>query len=318
MTPNTETRNTSSQPSALPAIRTFVRREYGTGKGLSNSDIGRLMDFLFDHVDVSEGTRQQYKREVRPFLAWLRRTRSTLDPTLLIRWKRHLQARTSIGPGSKNKQLTIARVVLRELHRWYPHQIPDLTTGVKSFQVTRVHKRVPLDDGDIRQIWTYLETQGDSRTKAIVALFYFQGLRRVEVTRLNVEDFNPDTKTLLVRGKGRDDHEPVDLHPKTVKLLRAYLRGANLRSGWLFPSRKTGQGLTGNMIWRIVMRVHQELGLKHNVHAYRKCFTSKLIDSGLNMLEVQAYTRHRDVSQLQIYYDRLNKRKTLRRYYSAF
>lgn len=39
------------------------------------------------------------------------------------------------------------------------------------------------------------------------------------------------------------------------------------------------------------------LGISRNVHAYRKAFTSKLIESGLNLLEVPLYTRHRDVSQ---------------------
>ena len=307
-----------SPPSPLVSLKALHSGESGTQIHALEGDLQPMVDFLFDHLDVSDNTRTQYRREVRPFLAWLRRTRATVDPTTLIRWKRHLQSRTSIGSGTKNKYLNVARVLLRELHRWYPHQIPDLNTGIKSFQVARIHKRIPLRDDQIRRIWNHLEAEGDPRTNAIIGLFYYQGLRRVEVSRLTVEDFNTDTRTLLVHGKGRDDKEPVDLHPRMVKLLRTYLRKANLRSGWLFPSRKTGNGLSSNMIWRIVMRVHRDLDIPNNVHSYRKAFTSKLIESGLNMLEVRAYTRHRDVSQLQIYYDRLNKRKTLRRYYSAF
>ena len=71
------------------------------------------------------------------------------------------------------------------------------------------------------------------------------------------------------------------------------------------------------MIWRIVKGVHRQVGIPKNVHAYRKAFTSKLIDSGLNILEVRQYTRHRDVSQLQVYYDRLDKGRTLPVYYKA-
>lgn len=147
---------------------------------------------------------------------------------------------------------------------------------------------------------------------------YYQGLRRVEVGRLRVEDFNPHTKTLLVWGKGRDDKEAVDVHPSMAAILSAYLRHTRLKSGPLFPSPKgQGAGLSSNMIYRIVIAVHQRLGITKNVHAYRKAFTSRLIDAGMNLLEVQSYTRHKDVSQLEVYYDRLDKTRTLRRYYRA-
>ena len=119
--------------------------------------------------------------------------------------------------------------------------------------------------------------------------------------------------------EGLRDREPVDLHPNMVTILREYLDAHELRSGPLFPSReRPNDGLSSNMVWRIVKSVHEKLGVKKNVHAYRKVFTSKLIDSGMNLLEVRQYTRHRDVTQLQVYYDRLDKEKTLVTYYAAF
>ncbi len=72
------------------------------------------------------------------------------------------------------------------------------------------------------------------------------------------------------------------------------------------------------MIWRIVTYVHRTLGITTNIHGYRKAFTSKLIDSGLNLLEVKAYTRHKDTSMLQVYYDRFDKKRTLPTYYETF
>lgn len=305
-------------PSPRRSIGTLVRRDPEPILDPSGTDLEQLVGFLFDHLDVADSTRSQYRREVGSFLNWIRMTGNRVDQTLLIRWKHHLQSRSDIGTGSKNKQLNLARVVLRELHRWYPNVFPDLTKGVKGFRVTRTHKRTPLSDEDIDRVWLYLESSRDLRTKAIIGLLYFQGLRRIEVTRLTVEDFDLRGDTLYVHGKGRDDKELIDLHPKTVRILDEYLRTNNLRSGWIFPSRKTSKGLSSNMIWRIVKRMHAELGITNNVHSYRKAFTSKLIDSGLNLLEVREYTRHRDTSQLQTYYDRLNKNRTLPTYYSAF
>ena len=243
----------------------------------------------------------------------------TLTPTILLDWKRRLQTRTDIGTGTKKKYLNVARVLLRELHRWHPDRIPDLVTGVRGFRVNQIHKRNPITDDDLRRVWDFLYSESDLRLMVIIGLLYYQGLRRVELSRLLVEDFNRESKTLLVHGKGRDDKEPVDLHPRMLEILVAYLDEYALRSGPLFPSRRRlGFGLSSNMIWRMVMAIHKQLGVAKNVHAYRKVFTSKLIESGMNLLEVRQYTRHRDVTQLQVYYDRLDKNKTLPTYYEAF
>ncbi len=172
---------------------------------------------------------------------------------------------------------------------------------------------------ELQRVWDYLASNDDTRLKVIVGLLYYQGMRRVEVARLSVEDFNRESKTLLVHGKGRDDKEPVDLHPQMAVILVGYFDEYELRSGPMFPSRRRpGFGLSANMLWRLVMDVHKRLGIRKTIHAYRKVFTSRLIESGLNLLEVRQYTRHRDVTQLQVYYDRLDKNKTLPTYYAAF
>ncbi len=273
--------------------------------------------FVFECLDVSENTCRQYQREVKPFLQLVADRDGHIGPTTLLDWKRRLGRRADIGTATKRKYLNVARVLLRELHRW--GVIPDFTKGVKSFQVTRVHKRTPITDEELERLWEYLDSAADTRTRAIIGLLYYQGLRRIEVTRLRVEDIHRDTKTLLVHGKGRDDKEPCDLHTQMVTLLVEYLDAYELRSGPLFPSReRPSKGLSSNMIWRIVTEVHRRLGIRKNIHAYRKLFTSKLIEAGLNLLEVQQYTRHRDTSQLQVYYDRLDKAKTLDKYYAAF
>jgi integrase len=285
--------------------------------GLDGSLLGQVNEVI-DTIDISETSRCQYKREVLPFLRWL--GPNQLHPNVLLDYKRYLQSRTDVGTGTKSKYLTVARVFLRELYRL--RVIPlDVTAGIRSFRMTRPHKKSPITDEEIRRLWEYLDSpEADPRARVIIGLMYYQGLRRVEVGRLRIEDFNPGAKTLLVWGKGRDDKEVVDCHPKMVVVLSEYLSRTQLRSGPLFPSRKRGKGesLSSNMIYRLVMKVHRQLGITKNVHGYRKVFTSKLIESGLNLLEVQSYTRHRDVSQLQVYYDRLDKTKTLPTYYATF
>ena len=274
---------------------------------------------VFDRLDVSETTRSQYRREIRPFLKFMRHRGGTLTPTILLDWKRRLEKRTDIGTGTKKKYLNVARVLLRELHRWHPDRIPDLVTGVRGFRVEQSHKKNPITDDEIERVWKYLDAVSDLRLKTLFGLMYYQGLRRVEISRLLVEDFDAEEKSILVHGKGRDDKERISAHPRMVTLMQDYLEDGGLRSGPLFPSRKRpGKGLSPNMLWRLVMGVHKELGIRKNSHSWRKVFTSRLLASGMNLLEVRLFTRHRSVEMLQVYADRLDKDKMLPTFYAAF
>jgi len=49
---------------------------------------------------------------------------------------------------------------------------------------------------------------------------------------------------------------------------------------------------------------HSEVVITGSHHAYRKAFTSRLIDANMNLLTVQQFTRHRSLDMLKVYYDR--------------
>jgi integrase len=126
--------------------------------------------------------------------------------------------------------------------------------------------------------------------------------------------------TLAVKGKGKDDTERVDLHPRMAAILTDYLNAAKLKSGPLLPSRESiTNGLSSSMVWRIAIAVHRKLGLNgRNLHSYRKAFVTKLIRTGLPLLDVASYSRHASLEMLNVYYNRMEKQKTLPTYYEAF
>ena len=69
----------------------------------------------------------------------------------------------------------------------------------------------------------YTDPLKEARAKAMIALMAIEGLRTVEVHRLNVEDINVLSKQLviLIRGKGHND--PIYPSKFTSDLLRSYL-----------------------------------------------------------------------------------------------
>jgi integrase len=274
---------------------------------------------VIDGMDLSDNSRVQYQRDIRVFGTWL--DGRALYPNVLFDYKKHLRgSRNDLSTGTKAKYLAVARSLLRELYRLQVLPV-DVTANVKGLKVTRQHKRTPITGDEISRVFDFLDSiDADPRARVIIALMYFQGLRRVEVCRLFVDHFDHQAKTLSVLGKGKDDHEAIDLHPRMVAILSGYLTTMGIKSGPLFPSRENlGQGLTSNMIWRIAYGVHRRLGLDgRNLHSYRKAFTTRLIQTGMPLLDVMTYTRHASLEMLSIYYQRLEKAKTLPAYYEAF
>ena len=275
-----------------------------------------MVSRVFDRTDLRPSTRRTYVHAAKAFVAWAG-TRP-LDPMILADYKNALRARTDLAAKSKNLYLAAVRTVFRQLFAW--GVLPfDASKGVRAFEVAAGHKRPPVSDAQVKAAFSYAERRGDKRLTLILNLLYRQGLRQKEVVDIRVEDFDEHGGTLAVLGKGRDDREPINLHPETARALRVHLADSGVKSGHILASRKQIGGHIGtNALYKIVMEVHAACGIVNSPHSWRKVFTSRLIDAGLNLLDVQAYTRHRSLGQLQIYYDRIAFRRSLPAYYAAF
>lgn len=282
-----------------------------------DAELPAAISELLTGMDVSENTREQYGRDIRHFLRWL--AGRDLYRNVLVDFKGHLKAQKGIAAGTKAKYLTVARAFLKESYRVGLLPV-DVTANVRGIRVSRLHKRSPILDLDIKRVFRQLALPGsDARAALIITLMFYQGLRRIEISRLEVEDFDSVNRTLTITGKGRDDSEKVDLHPYVCAALTTYIDGG-VKSGPLFPSSHAPtKNLTSNMIYRLVMQVHVEAGVKANPHAWRKAFTTRLIaKSGLSLPEIQTFTRHASLSMLSVYYNRMKREESLPSYYAAF
>lgn len=168
---------------------------------------------LFDGLDVSLTTREDYKARIALFLTFLLQHNGfTFTSDTFLHFKRMLQNRNDYSVSTKNKYLITARVFLKELNR--KGVIPtDITQNVKVFAQTRKHKKEGLNQDEITRLIDHVHklplTAHNIRLKAILCLLSLQGLRQVEITRLDVKDIDLVNSTALVQGKGRDDKEPI-------------------------------------------------------------------------------------------------------------
>ncbi len=114
----------------------------------------------------------------------------------------------------------------------------------------------------------------------------------------------------------------INLHHETVKNIEIYLKENKIADGFLLPSR-SNKNLNGQMSTRglrqIVKNIFNELGIEKCVHGCRHWFITHLVESYQgNLLEVMNYSRHASLEMLQIYYDKIQQKQDLPRYYKTF
>lgn len=278
---------------------------------------------IFDQLDVGETTREDYKNHIGLFLGFIS-NQQNFDCNSFLKFKRLLAEKTDISISTKNKYLVSTRIFLKEMSRM--GIIPDITANIKSFKQDKKHKRTGLDDSQVKLVWEKINQLStdckNARLKAILALLIFQGLRQIEVVRLNVTDINLGAFTAMIRGKGHDDKESIDLHPQAVLALQSYLMIGKIADGALFTCKSNNhlnKRLTTKSIRNLVKGFLSALGIDKTTHGFRHYFTTALIKEFKgDLLEVAQYTRHRSLEMLQIYNDRVKKVSDLPKYYDAF
>ena len=278
---------------------------------------------VFDLLDVSEATRKDYKYRIGLFLDFT--GERGFNRNSFLEFKRSLAERTDLAVATKNKYLATAKIFLKEANRqgFLP---ADITQNIKTFSQSKKHKRDGLNDEEMSKLTTAIkelpETPTNARLKAIISLLVFQGLRQVEIIRLDIKDIDFISKTAFIQGKGQDDKEPINLHPEAIKAIQGYLKSNKIADGALFTSQSNNnknQRLTTRAIRDIVKKTLNDLGIEKTTHGFRHYFITTLIKTYKgDLLEVAQYTRHKSLEMLQVYNDNINRKADLPRYYQAF
>ena len=282
----------------------------------------------FDYLPISETTRDDYKLRVGEFIDFIKA--NGLNRNTMLDYRKYLEQRTDYSISTKNKYFTTAKRYCGVLYNAniLPTDITKDLSGVelKGFKQSRLHKKDGVSQDEINRLAEYFrgldESKQNLRLKAIFSLLIYQGLRQVEIVRLDVNDLDLRAGKAFVRGKGRDDKEPIALHPYTVNALKAYLTAYKKKSGAVFTcesNRAYGERLTTLSLRRTVKTVLTELGIENSTHGFRHYFTTNLIKNYKgDLLTVAHYTRHRRLDMLQVYNDAIKAEQDLPRYINAF
>lgn len=282
----------------------------------------------FDLLPVNETTRADYKARIGLYVDFI--NQHGLNRNTLLEYRRYLDSRTDYSVSTKNKYFTSAKRYTGVLHTagLLPVDITKDISGkdLKGFKQNKKHKKDGLQAGEVQRLSEYLQalepTPANYRLKAMLALFMYQGLRQIEVTRLDVTDLDLKNGKAFIHGKGRDDKEPIALHPYTAQALDDYLKASGKKSGALFTSTSNNsynQRITTRGLRKVITGVLNGLNIDNSVHGFRHYFTTTMVKHYKgDLLTVAHYTRHKNLEMLQVYNDAINAEADLPRYYKAF
>ena len=184
---------------------------------------------------------------------------------------------------------------LRGFYRWLAAE--GGADAMATLPAPRMPRSVPrpITTGQLEAV---LATRMHKRTRVMILLAAFAGLRAHEIAKVRGQDVDIDARTLHVVGKGGHGAS-IPLHPKIIEAA-----GTMPRRGWWFPSNSTrpGEHILGQVVSMNIARVMRRAGIDvGGAHRLRHWYGTNLVASGADLRTTQTLMRHSNLASTAIY-----------------
>jgi integrase/recombinase XerD len=279
--------------------------------------ISAYENYLTKVKQASANTVFSYMRDIRQFDQWLTDNgiQSVLDADQvnIAGYLDHLhrQGRSAA---------TVSRS-LASLKNFYAYLV---TTGfltespvTAGIHVDRGEKKLPqvLSGAEVDKLLAQpapVDPKG-IRDKAMLELLYATGIRVTELIGLNLEDFNPELKSIRVGGEKKS--RTIPLYPAAFKALIHYLM--ETRAGMVTDPEEhalfvnvNGCRMSRQGFWKILKHYQAKAGIEQEItpHTLRHSFAVHLIENGAELSAVKELMGHSDISSTQLYTQMINQK----------
>ena len=193
-------------------------------------------------------------------------TRSTYHAALRA-WSQYLQL-TGVRVDDPMRTLRAPRVA-----RWEPRPIE--TVHLQTLLARRLHRR----------------------TRMMVMLAAFAGLRVSEVAAVSGEAFDREAQLLHVVGKGGKPRR-VPLHDELLEAAVSWPA-----SGWWFSGRRPGEHVRAGSVSDTISDAMRGAGIEqpYTPHSLRHWFATTLVEEGADLRTVQVLMGHASLATTQVY-----------------
>ena len=217
------------------------------------------------------------------------------------------------APATANKMLSALRRVLKEAWKLGYMSAEEYQRAVSIANVPG--QTLPpgreLDNGEIYSLMFQCASDNSPsgvRDAALIALLYSCGLRRAEITALDLDQVETETGKLLIQGKRNKQRTAYSISG-TQEALADWLAIRGVEPGPLFlPITKGGnlrkQRLSTQAIYNILRKRAKLAQVKRfSPHDLRRTFVSDLLEAGADIAVVSRMAGHANI-QTTVRYDR--------------
>ncbi|WP_421803215.1 site-specific tyrosine recombinase XerD [Flagellimonas sp.] len=179
-------------------------------------------------------------------------------------------------------------------------------------ETPKIGRKLPdtLSEDEINQLIAAIDlskAEGE-RNRAILETLYGCGLRVSELINLKLSDLYFDEDFIKVTGKGNKQRfVPIsEVNQKYINIywkeVRVHLPIKKEHEDYVFLNRR-GKQLTRAMIFTIIKRLAEEIGLKKNIspHTFRHSFATHLLENGADLRAIQQMLGHESITTTEVY-----------------
>lgn len=290
-------------------------------ENLKKREIGiDLFDRFIKYLDAAPKTIETYSKSLKQLFNYLS-LNGIRYPTRenIIAFKENLKA-NQYKPTTIQNYITATRIFFS----WTSQEgyYPNITEHLKGAKLNKGYKKDYLTSSQIKEVLANIRLNNIQgiRDYAILVLMVTCGLRDIEVSRANVEDFRTagENTVLYVQGKGQDEKvDYVKISMPVEKAIRKYLevKGIYKDEEPLFTSlsnNSKGKRLSVRSISGIIKNRLKKAGFNSSrltAHSLRHSAVTLSLLAGKDITEVQQFARHANIATTMIYNHSLEKSK---------
>jgi site-specific recombinase XerD len=140
------------------------------------------------------------------------------------------------------------------------------------------------------------------RDLAIMELLYASGLRRAEVTTIDLKDIDLKSREIRVHGKGSKERVVV-FNRSAAKAIEAYLRVRPRGSDEALFVGRGGKRLSPMHVWRIFRDIYKVSGIDQHAspHTLRHSFATHLAENDVDLETIREFLGHESLATTGIY-----------------
>ncbi len=316
--------------SGYHAVRWMRERTSAKRGGNERPDDGfdRSPDTLTVHIECylewlrvhnrTESAVESKWKELTPFLRWAEErglktpheiTRSMLENYQRWLWRYRKKNDQPLGSSTQRGRLGAVKLFFAWLCR---QRVLDANPA-SELELPRMEKRLPVEALTLSETEALLSVPDITdplglRDRAMLELFYSTGIRRAEMTRLEVSSLNRERHLLYVRqGKGRKDRV-VPVGVRALRWVEKYLDDVrpllvvNPDEQALFLSGY-GEAFNVQVLGRIITKHVQSanIGRKGGAHLLRHTCATHMLEGGADIRYIQQLLGHEKLETTAIY-----------------